>query len=380
MVTPEAEQAYADACGYIETGRFEAGLRTLQDLVRSCPGHARAQNDIGVLYSERGESKLALEHLTASLRLDPTNAGTMKNVADVCLSIGMSAQAAKMFRLVLTREPDDSEAAEGLERAERITCGVESAADGVSTAACAPAGILIDGMDYAPVANPRHTSRPELVSIYWNYHPRYRFLKTLPKNSRLLDAGAGPGGLVLWKEWLPPRREDISMCAVDMVRGELFDRYDDFQVCDLDREPLKYGSGSFEAVLLSHVLEHIRDERSFFRELARVLRPGGRLYVEVPTPASIQFPGRQKFLDRGIDVSTVNFFDDSTHLRTFSLGELAALAGDSGFTVVETGRITNRYIEDELLSFGILNRDQELATYGLWSKLGFAHYMIAERA
>ncbi len=235
-------------------------------------------------------------------------------------------------------------------------------------------------MDYTPVASPRHTSRPELISLYWNYHPRYRFLKTLPPGSRLLDAGAGPGGLVLWKEWLPPRREDIRMSAVDMVRGELFDRYDDCRVCDMDAGPLAYQSGAFDAVLLSHVLEHIRDERVFFAELARLLRPGGRLYVEVPTPASEHFPGRQLFLDRGIDVSTVNFFDDSTHLRTFSLAELSALAESSAFLTRETGLIANRYIEDDLLAFGILNRDQEIATYGLWSKLGFAHYIVAERA
>jgi SAM-dependent methyltransferase len=372
-VTPEARRAYAQACGLVESGEYDGALAALRSLLESCPAHARAHNDIGVLYSGRGESRLALEHMTASLRLDPGNTGTMKNIADTCLSIGMKAQAAKMYRLVLTREPGDSEAAEGLILAETAQTS------GEASAAAGGAAPVIGGVGYAPLPNPRHTSRPELVSLYWNYHPRYRFLKTLRRETRLLDAGAGPGGLVLWKEWLPPRREDIRMSAVDMVRGELFDRYDDFQVCNLDREPLRYGPGTFDAVLLSHVLEHIKDERAFFRELGRVLRPGGRLYVEVPTPASLHFPGRQKFLDSGIDVSTVNFFDDSTHLRTFSLGELALLAHDAGFTAVETGLITNRYIEDELLSFGIQNRDQELATYGLWSKLGFAHYMIAER-
>ena len=368
-MTPEVQKAYAEACGLIESGHYDGALRTLRELLLASPCHARAQNDIGVLYSQRGEPKLALEHLTASLRLDPLNTGTMKNVADVCFSLGMKAHAAKMYRLALTGHPDDGEAAEGLARAEAVP----------------PAGgatmenLFIGGVDYTPLADPRYTSRPELVSLYWNYHPRYRFLKTLPRGSRLLDAGAGPGGLVLWKEWLPPRRDDIRMCAVDMVPGELFERYDDFQICDLDSEQLKYGPGSFNAVLLSHVLEHIKDEKKFFLELGRVLTAGGRLYVEVPTPASRHFPGRQLFLDRGVDVSTVNFFDDSTHLRTFSLGELSALAEGSGFTPLESGLIGNRYMEDELLSFGIRNGDQELATYGLWSKLGFAHYLVAER-
>jgi SAM-dependent methyltransferase len=379
-MTPEAQKAYAEACGLIESGSYDGAIKSLQDLLLACPGHARAHNDIGVLYSQRGEPKLALEHMTASLRLDPANAGTMMNVADVCLSIGMNAHAAKMYRLVLAGKPDDSDAAEGLSRAVGGTAGGAESGAKSATESATTEGLIIDGVDYTPLAEPRHTSRPELVSLYWNYHPRYRFLKTLPRGCRLLDAGAGPGGLILWKEWLPPRREDIRMCAVDMIRGELFDRYEDFQICDLDRESIKYGTGSFNAILLSHVLEHIKDEKTFFRELGRVLVPGGRIYVEVPTPESLHFPGRQIFLERGIGVSTVNFFDDSTHLRTFSLGELSALADETGFNPVETGKIGNRYIEDDLLSFGIRNRDQELATYGLWSKLGFAHYMVAERA
>ena len=71
---------------------------------------------------------------------------------------------------------------------------------------------------------------------------------------------------------------------------------------------------------------------------------------------------RLLFLNTRIDVSTVNFFDDSTHLRTFDLGDLSALAEKSGFNPAETGVIGNRYIEDDLISFGMRSRDQELAT------------------
>jgi SAM-dependent methyltransferase len=39
---------------------------------------------------------------------------------------------------------------------------------------------------------------------------------------------------------------------------------------------------SFDTVLCSHVLEHIEDEPAALREIARVLRPGGRAIVLVP--------------------------------------------------------------------------------------------------
>ena len=88
LMSPETQQAYARACELIETRRYDGAVEALRNLLSVCPGHAGAQNDIGVLYSQRGEPKLALQHLTTALRLDPFNVGTMKNVADVCATVG----------------------------------------------------------------------------------------------------------------------------------------------------------------------------------------------------------------------------------------------------------------------------------------------------
>jgi len=61
--------------------------------------------------------------------------------------------------------------------------------------------------------------------------------------------------------------------------------------CDLDRggvdvaadiTALPFRDASFDAVLCSHVLEHVEDDRTAMAELARVLRPGGWLVVLVP--------------------------------------------------------------------------------------------------
>jgi len=128
ITTPEMRKAYEEARGLIESGSYDGAIKMLQDLLLVCPGHARAHNDIGVLYSQRGEPKLALEHMTSSLRLDPANTGTMMNVADVCLSVGMNDHAAKMYRLVLAGNPDDGDAAEGLARAMGAASGVAAGA------------------------------------------------------------------------------------------------------------------------------------------------------------------------------------------------------------------------------------------------------------
>ena len=46
---------------------------------------------------------------------------------------------------------------------------------------------------------------------------------------------------------------------------------------------LPFDDESFDKVIASEVLEHIDDDESAFAELARVLRPGGRLAVTIPS-------------------------------------------------------------------------------------------------
>jgi SAM-dependent methyltransferase len=53
---------------------------------------------------------------------------------------------------------------------------------------------------------------------------------------------------------------------------------------DLSVFPWPFADGSAEAILASHVLEHLTlaDARRFLAECARVLRPGGTLSIAVP--------------------------------------------------------------------------------------------------
>ncbi len=49
-----------------------------------------------------------------------------------------------------------------------------------------------------------------------------------------------------------------------------------------DAAGLPFDGGSFHRVIASEVLEHVPDDEAAFAELARVLKPGGRLAVTVP--------------------------------------------------------------------------------------------------
>src|ERR1041384_7339961 len=48
-----------------------------------------------------------------------------------------------------------------------------------------------------------------LLELFWEFHPRYRFIKSLPWASNLLDLGAGDGGLARLGETGPARSEPL---------------------------------------------------------------------------------------------------------------------------------------------------------------------------
>ena len=100
-----------------------------------------------------------------------------------------------------------------------------------------------------------------------------------------------------------------------------------------------FSEQSFDAALVSLVLEHLDDERTFLSELGRVVRPGGRLAVVInhpmftaPDSAPIQEddevlwrPGR--YLDRGFTDEAAGDGTIRFHHRTTAELLNAASAG-----------------------------------------------------
>lgn len=82
-------------------------------------------------------------------------------------------------------------------------------------------------------------------------------------------------------------------------------------------------AASQDALVAFHVLEHLADPRGFLIEAARVLRPGGQVWIEVP--------------DLFGDWSSRRFVHPA-HLSYFSADVLARLASSAGLRVRHCGR------------------------------------------
>jgi SAM-dependent methyltransferase len=236
-----------------------------------------------------------------------------------------------------------------------------------------------DSIDAPRLAMLRNLSRSELIECYWRSHPRFLFFKGVPPEATLLDVGCGSGGLALWRDWLKPDRTDIRLFGADLEPGEHTSRYEDVWKGDLDRGPVGFGALEFDAILASHVLEHLQEPGRQVGDLAARLAPGGRLYIEVPTPASKLLPSAEEFRRKGWPMQISNFHDDATHRETFSLDELAGFASAAGLQVEQCGVITSPLLADALMWYGVSRSDEEILLYGYWAKTGWAHSMVMRK-
>jgi len=125
-----------------------------------------------------------------------------------------------------------------------------------------------------------------------------------------------------------------------------------------------------------HVVEHLRTMTNLWREIARLLKPGGRVYIETPGAESVTMPKLPPSRRGGI---TMNFYDDPTHVEPVPISALAAAAVEVGLQVEKTGRSRNWLFAAmyPVLSITPTTRQRNVAKLH-W--LGWSAYLIARRS
>ncbi|HEX3794024.1 MAG TPA: class I SAM-dependent methyltransferase [Acidimicrobiales bacterium] len=104
-----------------------------------------------------------------------------------------------------------------------------------------------------------------------------------PAPGRILDVGCGPGHTLA-----EAKRRGWEACGVDLVPDAVaiaVERYG-LDVRNSLLEDSDFPERSFDVVAATHVLEHQQDGAGFLASIARWVRPGGHLFIEVPNWSS----------------------------------------------------------------------------------------------
>jgi SAM-dependent methyltransferase len=116
---------------------------------------------------------------------------------------------------------------------------------------------------------------PDFPGMYQRFQEVIR--EHVVDGARVLDAGCGSGRIF---------RYDLGPVAAQIVGVDITPQLRENPnihrplLGDVRALPLR--DASFDVVLTSHVVEHLPRPEAAFREMARVLRPGGRLLVLTP--------------------------------------------------------------------------------------------------
>ncbi len=146
---------------------------------------------------------------------------------------------------------------------------------------------------------------------------------------RILEIGCADGGLgALVKERAPVHYTGIEISPDASLAATLLDRVHHRPAAELDAEP-------FDLLLSFHVLEHLPDIQDELAHWRRLLKPTGRLIVEVPHRAG----HRLLINDRHPE-----------HCHQFSAASLAILLDRAGFRPI---RISTGHFESEVYSDGL---------------------------
>lgn len=173
---------------------------------------------------------------------------------------------------------------------------------------------------------------PRIPSFLRKYSQYGAILNQIKDNSRILDIGCGDGNVSqLYLSKGKVLGLDISEKALEIAKKRgLATKF-----WDLNQLPLPFNKESFEAVILTDVLEHVLDPLALLKEALRLLTKNGQLLVTVPNFARWQNRCRMLWGDPIDILHFEKYGDELEHLHWFTTGKLKHLLKEAGFKKIK---------------------------------------------
>ena len=418
MSNPEAAAAHAEAVHRIGQGRLQEAIERLQALSHTHPEFAPAQHDLAVLLWKSGDREGALVPMGAAHLLEPENVVTLKNLAHLCLEVGLLQEALAAAEKILSLEPGSGEAmlmkgfliadhgdAEEGERALAAAAGQDSVRGPATEKLGEVRGRTARRTETAMTADGRNLTRGPIAAFlreafrglapydYMNVHADrieetlLRLAPRLGAESRVLDVGSYCGELpLLLSRFLGVTR--VSCCTLDLMplqneAGELKLPGMDTPVpvgrCDIERERWPWEDGSMDAVICLETLEHLTDHPLFMMAQAnRVLAEGGLMMLTTPNAHSFYA------LTRILEEQSPNLLPQYSpgrpgygHIKEYTYQEMILLFEAAGFEIAEQLTFSPFEWAPDAKLPGL---KEALRPHGLWdSRSGMLHFVVGRK-
>lgn len=212
---------------------------------------------------------------------------------------------------------------------------------------------------------------------------RYRFMQQVPTNGAILDAGCGGfKTLKRLRQWRPDLRFtgiDISDVAAQCPEGVAFHRV------NLETDRLPFQDAQFDAIVFCHVLEHLVYPMNALAEFRRILKPGGRIYIEAPSTRALWLPSLPFIQSRGAWKAIgddLNFYDNFTHVRPLSLRAMHMFLEMADCECERLGHVRNVWkvlLSPLYLLGGLLTFRRRWICIGLWELVGWSAYAVGRK-
>ena len=205
---------------------------------------------------------------------------------------------------------------------------------------------------------------------------------------RILDNGAGLGTYLEACGRVNPDSLRIGL-EIEFDRAvEALERADGIALGVGERLP--FADDTFDLILSNEVIEHVADDRAYAAEMARVLRPGGRIALFAPNrwypveQHGIYWRGEYHFGNKPL----VNYLPDplrnhlAPHVRTYSAGALRHLFHDLPLRELHYGRIFGGYdniVRRSPRLGGTIRRALYAAEGTPFAALGLSHFLVLEK-
>jgi SAM-dependent methyltransferase len=195
---------------------------------------------------------------------------------------------------------------------------------------------------------------------------------------RILDVGCGNNSPSVTKRWFP----GCHYTGADIQRYKLNEKddaaMDAFYLLGADGSGYEaIPDGSYDFVILNHVLEHMTEPAPVVAALCTKLKPGGFIWIAFPSLRSLELPS-------SVD-ETLQFCDDPTHVYLPDVREVANLLLANGVRVLHAGRSREGFWTTIADAIKLLKRllkkmlTGRFSGRGMWYLLGFEDHVLGQR-